>query len=154
RTAKAEDLPASWKDKAELQPPAGGLILKQYRRVLHKDADGQLYRRDIYHDSLWMTRAEWQSLLPGKARVGATFAVPEFLLKRSGRHHAQIINPSASVRLNATPKPTLTLIVEEASPEQTRFRLQGSFQVTEYQLPDTNGILDLQVCGCVHYDVK
>src|SRR4051812_5470232 len=47
RSANVEELPAIWKGKAELQPPAGGLILKQYWRVLHKDADGQLYRRDI-----------------------------------------------------------------------------------------------------------
>ena len=52
-----------------MNPPAGGLILKQYRRVLHKDADGRLYRRDIYHDSLWMTRAEWQSLVPEGTQV-------------------------------------------------------------------------------------
>src|SRR5262249_41728935 len=39
RTAKVDQLPDRWKGKAERQPPAGGLILKQYRRVLHKDAD-------------------------------------------------------------------------------------------------------------------
>src|SRR5262249_6169675 len=138
RTAKVEELPGIWKGKAERQPPAGGLILKQYRRVLHKDADGRLHRPDLYHDSLWMTRAEWQSLVPGKARVGDSFPVPAFLVNRIGRHHAQVINPSASVRINATPKPTLTLIVEEASPEQVRLRLRGSFRVTEYQIPDTN----------------
>src|SRR6185369_13058142 len=52
RSARVEELPAMWKGKAELQPPAGGLILKQYRRVLHRDAEGQLYRSDLYHDSL------------------------------------------------------------------------------------------------------
>src|SRR5262245_46932651 len=154
RTARVEELPDIWKGKAEMAPPAGGLILKQYRRVLHKDADGRLYRHDLYHDSLWMTKAEWQSLVPEKPRVGDAFPVPEFLAARIGRHHAQIINPSASVRLNATPKPTLTLIVEEASAEQIRFRLRGSFQVTEYQVPDTNGVIDFQVCGCLQYDRK
>src|SRR5262249_11246996 len=94
------------------------------------------------------------SLLPEKPRVGDSFPVPEFFVKRIGRHHAQILNPSASVRLNATPKSTLTLTVEEASPEQIRLRLHGSFQVTEYQLPDTKGIIDLQVSGCLQVDVK
>src|SRR3954451_15774134 len=103
RTAKIDELPGMWKGHAEPPPPAGGLILKQYRRVLHKDADGRLHRHDLYHDTLWMTRAEWQSLVPEKPRVGDNFPVPEFLVKRIGRHHAQIINPSASVRLNPTP---------------------------------------------------
>lgn len=154
RSVKVEQLPDIWKGKAELPPPPGGLILKQYRRLLNKDADGQLHRRELYHDSLWMTRAEWQSLVPEKPQVGDSLSVPAFLAARIGRHHAQIINPSASVRLNATPKPTLTLIVEEASPEQVRLRLQGSFQVTEYQVPHTNGIIDFQVYGCLQYDVQ
>jgi hypothetical protein len=154
RTAKAEELPAMWKGKAEMAPPAGGLILKQYRRVLQKDADGKLYRGDIYHDSLWMTQAEWQSLVPEKLQVGDYFPVPAFLLKRIGRHHAQILNPSACVRLEPTPKPLLTLTVEEVLPELLRLRLHGSFRVTEYQIPDTNGVFDFQVSGCLHYDVK
>jgi hypothetical protein len=154
RTARVEELPDIWKGKAEPPPPAGGLILKQYRRVIHKDGDGRLYRHDLYHDFVWMTRAEWQSLVPEQPRVGDSFTVPAFLVTRIGRHHAQIINPSASVRINAPPKPTLTLTVEDVSPEQLRLRLQGSFQVTEYQTPLTNGVIDYQVCGCLHYDVK
>src|SRR5262249_35145894 len=142
RTARGEELPAIWKGKAELSPPAGGLILKQYRRVLHKDADGRLTRHELHHDSLWMTKAEWQSLVPERPRVGDSFTVPEFLVTRIGRHHAQIVNPSTSLRISATPKPTLTLTVEAASPEQLRLRLQGSFQVTEHQDKLTNGIID------------
>src|SRR4051794_3509811 len=46
RKARADELPRIWKGKAEMVPPAGGLILKQYRRVLHKDKadEGKLYR--------------------------------------------------------------------------------------------------------------
>jgi hypothetical protein len=154
RKASIEELPNIWKGKAEPNPPAGGLILKQYRRVIHKDADGRLHRHELHHDSLWMTKAEWQSLVPEQPRVGDSFTIPEFLVSRIGRHHAQIVNPSTSLRISATPKPTLTLTVEDASPEQLRLRLQGSFQVTEYQGTLTNGIIDYQVCGCLHYDVK
>lgn len=46
RTAQVEELPGIWKDKAEVRPPAGGLILRQCRRLLHKDTDGELHRRD------------------------------------------------------------------------------------------------------------
>lgn len=154
RTAQVEELPGIWKGKAELQPPPGGLILRQSRRLLHKDAEGRLHRRDLYHDWLWMTRAEWQSLVPEQPRVGDSLTVPAFLATRIGSYHAQIMNPSASVRIEAAPKPTLTLTVEEASPEQLRLRLHGSFRVTEYQHPLTNGVIDFQVCGCLLYDVK
>ena len=44
--------------------------------------------------------------------------------------------------------------MEEASPELHRLRLHGSFQVTEYQTPLTNGVIDYQVSGCLHYDVR
>src|SRR6188472_2379326 len=37
RMAKVEELPSSWKVKTEPNPPAGGLILKQYRRGFHRD---------------------------------------------------------------------------------------------------------------------
>jgi hypothetical protein len=154
RTATIKELPGSWRGKAEPNPPAGGLILKQYRRVVHKDAAGKLHRQELHHDSLWMTQAEWQSLVPKQPRVGDSFTVPKFLVTRIGRHHAQIVNPSTSLRINAAPKPTLTLTVEDASPDQLCLRLHGSFQVTEYQHPLTNGIIDYQVCGCLHYDVK
>ncbi len=154
RSVKVEDLPAIWKDKAEVRPPAEGLILRQSRRLFHKDPDGQLHRRDLYHDWLWMTKAEWQSLAPEQRRVGDSIPVPEFLAARIGTYHAQIMNPSASVRLEPNPKPTLTLTVEEVSPEQLRLRLHGSFRVTEYQNPLTNGVMDFQVIGFLHYDLK
>ena len=115
---------------------------------------GRLNRHDLYHDSLWMTRAEWQSMVPKKPRLGDTFTIPEFLVWRIDRHHAQIVNPATSLRISATPKPTLKLTVEGVSPEQIRLRLQGSFQVTEYQGKLTNGVIDYKVCGCLHYDLK
>src|SRR5205807_1907887 len=41
RLARVEDLPTTWKGKALPQPPAGGLILRQYRRIIHRDAEGR-----------------------------------------------------------------------------------------------------------------
>src|ERR1044071_5586411 len=40
RQASIEELPSSWKGKALPNPPAEGLILKQYRRSLLRDAKG------------------------------------------------------------------------------------------------------------------
>src|SRR4029078_1095196 len=46
RKATADELPDSWKGKAEPNPPEGGIILKQYRRVLHRDTSKELHRQD------------------------------------------------------------------------------------------------------------
>ena len=43
RQARVEELPGIWKGKALPQPPEGGLILRQCRRVLHRDAEGRMH---------------------------------------------------------------------------------------------------------------
>ncbi len=153
RKAEVENLPAMWKGKALPQPPAGGLVLKQYRRALHKDAEGETSRQ-LTHDFLWMTKAEWQSLVPERPRVGDSFMVPQFLVSRIALNHAQVVTSSCALKLNDTPKPILMLTVEEASPEQLRMRLQGTFKVTEHNDSLINGITEYQVSGCLNYDVK
>src|SRR5262249_62201130 len=55
RRPRIKDLPGTWKGKALPQPPAGGLILKQHRRVLLRDGKGKLHRQVLSHDFLWMT---------------------------------------------------------------------------------------------------
>src|SRR5262245_24747413 len=89
RTASIEELPSSWKDKALANPPARGLILKKYNRGFHRDAEGKMHPdgQILYHDSLWMTKAECQSLVPENPRVGDSFTVPPFLVSRLGVHH-------------------------------------------------------------------
>src|SRR5262249_10215058 len=132
------------------------IILKQYRRGFHRDAEGGTHRMlPVHVDFLWMTKAEWQALVPEQPRVGDSITVPEFLVSRIAGHHAQMVSPASNLRISAAPKPTLTLTVEDASPDQLRLGLQGSFQVTEYEIPEpTNGIIDYQAFGCLHYDVK
>src|SRR5262249_22590956 len=154
RKAKIEDLPAAWKGKALPQPPAGGLILKQYLRVLHRDARKELHRQAISHDFLWMTKSEWQSLVPRRPRRGGSFTAPDFLVTRIGAHHAHVILSAGALRLGSAPKPRLTLTVEEASPDRVRLRLEGAFRVTESQSYEViHGTVDHRVQGCLHYDV-
>jgi len=156
RVASSNELPASWKEKFATypKPPADGLILRQYRRAIHRDAQGELHRAALYHDFLWMTKAEWQSLLPEQPRVGQSFTLPEFLASRIGGQHAQVVTSASELRLSVTPKPNLKLMVEEASADQLRLRLEGSFEVTELNTTLVNGIGHYQVCGCLHYDLK
>src|SRR6478736_686337 len=89
RTASVEQLPDSWKGKALASPPAEGLILKQYNRGFHRDAERKMHPdgQVLQHDSLWMTKAEWQSLVPEQPKVGDSMTVPAFLVSRFGVHH-------------------------------------------------------------------
>ena len=43
-------------------------------------------RQAISHDFLWMTRAEWQALMPEGPRVGDSFTAPSFLVSRIAAH--------------------------------------------------------------------
>src|SRR5262245_37909198 len=155
RTASVEELPNSWKGKALASPPAEGLILKQYNRGFHRDADGKMHPdgQVPLHDSFWMTKAERQSLVPDKPKSGDSFTVPAFLVSRLGVHHASAFGANG-VKISAAPKPILTLTVEDASPDQLRLRLQGSLQTSEYVSPIRVGVVDYQVYGCLHYDLK
>src|SRR5262245_29279134 len=156
RTASIAELPSSWKGKALANPPAEGLILKKYNRGFHRDAEGKMHPdgQILYHDSLWMTKAEWQSLVPENPRVGVSFTVPPFLVSRLGVHHGSAIAPANGVKISPSPKPNLTLTVEDVSPDQLRLRLQGSLHISEYVSPVKIGEIDYQVCGCLHYDLK
>jgi hypothetical protein len=155
RRPRIEDLPGTWKGKALPHPPAGGIILRQYRRVLHRGAKAEISRQAVTHDFLWMTKAEWQSLVPVRPRVGGSFAAPGFLVSRIGNHHAQVIVAAGALQLSAKPKPGLMFTVEEATPDQVRLRVSGRFRVTESQSYEViHGTVDYQVDGCLHYDVK
>jgi len=155
RKASLEDLPRSWKGKAFPSPPAGGIILKQYRRALHRDAEGVMHRQSLLHDFLWLTQAEWQSLVPEHPRVGDSVAAPPFLVSRIGSHHVQILTAAGALKINATPKSALRLTVEGVSPEQLRLRLEGSLHVTESQSHVvTRGVIAYRVDGCLEYDRK
>ena len=85
--------------------------------------------------------------------MGDSFPIPAFLVSRLGVHHASAFGANG-VKISATPKPTLTLTVEDASPDQLRLRLHGSLQTSEYVAPVKVGVIDYQVFGCLHYDVK
>src|SRR6185295_15601439 len=132
RTASVEELPSSWKGKALASPPAEGLILKQYHRGFHRDAEGKMHPNGqvLQHDSLWMTKAEWQSLVPEQPKVGDSWTIPPFLVSRLGVHHGSFVGANG-VRISATPKPTLTLTVEDVSADQLRLDLQGSLQTSD-----------------------
>ena len=121
---------------ANLRPPVGGLVARQYSTALERDPAGELARAarvytDCYAssggcvepaltqvDMLWMTSEEWRSLVPASAKKGDSFRVPEVLERRMISLSVPCANPIGD-------HGELTLTVEEASAEVVAVRLEG-----------------------------
>jgi hypothetical protein len=127
--------------RAEPQPPAGGLIAKVYLRPFVRSTSGRFsYDKILYlgngryesepgRDHLWLTEAEWRSLVPADPRPGDSFPLPGPVLQRIVRYHLLfapngVVGAAWSVRALRTASARLT--VEEVRPESLQLRLDGS----------------------------
>jgi len=136
RTPKVEEVADPEKGIAHLRPPAGGLVARLYSTPLERTSDGGWARAarvftDCYAssggcvepgltqlDMLWMTAAEWRSLVPATAKKGDSFRLPEVLERRMITLTVPCANPVGDVG-------ELTLTVQEASVEGMTVRLEG-----------------------------
>jgi hypothetical protein len=139
-------------------PPQGGLILKLYYRAFMRDADGKLRYvtgKDLWHDEkgakseanfdsqypghittpqaqpdhMWLTEAEWKSLLPASPRQGDKAPVPAAITDRVLRWHLNplsVYGETNSLARNDVKAGELTLTVEAVSEDLVRLRLDGS----------------------------
>lgn len=167
-------------------PPEGGLILKVHARFLGRDNDGQLRRatsRDFplmrenpavqrrwqlflqpNTEYMWLTRDEWQSMLPTDPQAGDRIQVDRAIAARMARFHLTPqrattseggIKPARSIR-----QARLELVVSQVSPGEVRFRLEGQISWgSEYdasQATSPNGPLrqgfETRLHGIVNYD--
>lgn len=155
--------------------PAGGLILKSYIRNLKLDTRGEpaLIGRDDLKDrkafpdwnpiyieptryNVWLTEAEWRSLVPDSPRKGDRVAVPEVIRQRLFRYH--LVNgifglPGAWRRADVR-KGDLDLIVEEVKPV-LRMRLEGTaLLATDADLNRAARGYEARLRGAVEYDAE
>jgi hypothetical protein len=131
-------------------PPPNGLILRTFARNLKGDSRGELAvitREDIKdrtlypdwvpvytepaHFSVWLTEAEWKSLVPADPKKGDTFAVPDPIQKRLFLYH--LVNGTFGLpgnwSLGQIRNGELMLTVEEVAPV-LRLRLRGAALLT------------------------
>jgi len=139
---------------AAVAPPAGALILRVYNRQLGRDTRGELrytvpedyipYLRDPAlvgtstatrryaepaNDMMWVTKAEWQALMPANPKAGQKVKVPATLATRIFRFH---LDPARGLAEgdsfpNASPSAgKLELTVEDVSGSAVRLRLDGT----------------------------
>lgn len=138
---------------AAVAPPEGALVVRVYNRQLGHDIRGELrhtvpadyipYFRDPVqvgttdatqrftepaNDMMWVTRTEWQALMPANPRTGQRVQVPATLSTRIFRFQldpARGLAESDSFP-NASPSAgKLELTVEEVSSTVVRLRLDG-----------------------------
>lgn len=129
-------------DEVVPSPPRNGLILRVHARFLARDANGELRhaeRKDFRSildaflepntEYMWLTEAEWKSLVPAESEKGQKIEVGKAIAIRMARFHLNPqraltsedgILPKQSVR-----KAELALTVDEVTPERIRMVLDG-----------------------------
>ena len=151
--------------RAVLTPPPGTLILKLHYRAFMRednklrflsdkdlwyDAKGErteaktVYKRittpQAHPDHMWLSEAEWKSLMPANPRVGDTFAMPAGVADRLVRRH---LNPrtvydglSDGLDLASVRAAEVNLTVEAVSADTVRLRLDGHAKLGKEPPPD------------------
>src|SRR5262245_31196804 len=156
----------------EPAPPSHGLVLKVFARPLVRDTSGDLviYRNPKAHlskepgrDHLWLTEAEWKSLVPRQLEAGERVTVPGPIADRLCRRYlidlVRIGGEGTPRRAEDVLLRDLVLIVEEVMPAKVRLRLEGTARFVtrgrEYGAPQKEGRQDtFHLRGLVVYDRK
>ena len=136
-----------------VRPPEGTLIVRVYNRQLGKTDQGELRHtipddylprlrdkavttspdptalfRQPANDFMWITKAEWQAMLPAEPKKGQEVKVPTTLSERIFRFHLDpgrgLTESDAFSHVNASAG-KLTLVVEDATATEVRLRLEG-----------------------------
>ena len=153
--------------RALLAPPPGGLVLKIYYRAFMGDGERLRYvtGKDLWHDELgqkteeafdlqypnmlttpqaqpdhmWLTEAEWKSLLPAAPRQGDRFAVPERVSDRLVRWHLNplsVYGETNALDARSVRASELTFTVLEVTAASVRLRLDGFARLGEEPPPE------------------
>jgi hypothetical protein len=151
------------------KPPVNGLILRGYCTYLRLDDQKHLMRSSEYYykenpdrwraetqsDLLWLTDAEWKSLIPAHAGVGDKSEVAQPIQKR---FYSTIGIDYMEGSVSALParKTAMALTVEQVNDQALVLRLDGYAHLgKELDLklrtePKSRGC-ELRVLGTVHY---
>ena len=132
-------------------PPEGGLVLRVHARFLSRGDDGTLrpakttdfplmrdkpkvmdgWQRFLQPNTeyMWLTREEWQSLVPADAAKGQKLAVGSAIAERMARFHLTpqraMTSEGGVVSKRSVKAARLNLVVTEASPQRIGMELDG-----------------------------
>jgi hypothetical protein len=145
------------------QPPAGGLVLNVFTRILDLDDAGKYSRGSCDfpggelpgRDRMWLKRSEWQRLVPATAKQGDHFAMPAAVTERLLRYHLvdDTRGEPSFWEAKEVRKKRLTWTVEEANDKELRLRLDGSaLLATDEDPAKAERGYDVRLFGYLHYD--
>jgi hypothetical protein len=145
-------------------PPEGGLILNVFTRILNREK-GQCVRgqcstpggEGAARDHLWLTRQEWQGLIPAEPRKGQRFAMPAGIAQRILRFHLldNTRGEPPSWNSQEVRKHALNWTVTEVTPGEVRLALEGSALLATHSDPDrAQRGFDVALRGELRYDRK
>lgn len=132
-------------------PPEGGIVLRVHARFLSRSTDGQLRHAQasdfpLMRDKpnvvrnwqkflqpnteyMWLTRAEWQSLVPANPAIGQKVVVASVISERMARFHLTPQRATTSeggiISRRSVKTAQLELVVEAASAEHIHMNLRG-----------------------------
>jgi hypothetical protein len=140
--------------------------LRVFARALTR-ADGKLvpYKTEVSRswepgrDFVWLTEAEWRSLIPAEPQPGARQEVAAPIQDRLIRRYlidlVHVGGNGGPRRPEQVLAQDLSVTVEQASPQRVRLRLQGSARLSSDEGPAKGKpkIDDFRLTGRVEYDV-
>lgn len=164
-----------YRDPFAALPPSGTLVLKAFQSVLHRDAQGELFRQkylfpEAYkqalryepgRDYVWLTEAQWKSIVPNGVTKGKRFPLPTEVAEEilfSLRDTSQSMTyPSARWGPRNIRSKELTLEVEEVSSAIVRLRLEGSVHLRGFVREGATfgeAYYEASVLGYLEFDAK
>jgi hypothetical protein len=170
-------------------PPKNGLILRVHTRAMSRDERGDYRPVSVEDyplvegdperfeqlqsignfgpnvDSMWLTEAEWRSLVPADAVAGQRVEAPAAIAERLVRFHLvphKMVGGTGHWSKREFKEARLTLIVENAGGDRLRIRVEGFAHVgSEYdakKATSPNGTLprgyEAPIYGFLEYDCK
>jgi hypothetical protein len=144
-------------------PPADGLILNVYTRILDCDGQGDFHHGTCAtaggdqsaHDHLWLTKAEWTQLLVKDVKAGDTFVMPAAIAQRIVRFHLVDNTRGEPPFWSAQQvrKAEMRWTVEEATAKSVRLRLDGSaLLATDADARKAERGYEAKLLGYLEYD--
>jgi hypothetical protein len=147
------------------KPPEGGLILATYTRILEDDDKGELCKGTCRftggdaaaRDHVWLTKADWESLIPRSLEKGRTDKMPERVAAKLVRYHL-IDNTRGEPefwRPQEVRKLDVSMTTEELTDQTMRLRIEGAALLsTDLDTKRAKRGYDVALRGTLVYDVE
>jgi hypothetical protein len=146
-------------------PPPDALIATVYTRILDADGKGGYCKGSCKftggdqsaRDHLWLTKTDWQCLVPRDAKKGDTIPMPARIAQRLARYHL-VDNTRGEPpfwKADEVRKVEISMLVEEASEKTVRLKVTGAaLMATDADPAKAKRGYDATLSGVIVYDVE